>query len=365
MRRSAGLAAAICAAVSAMFPAAASGAVPRDFYGVTSQGFIGTEDARLMGEANVRTVRFHLDWRNFQAEPGRCQARAATGVCDWRGLDHGVGLMASAGVRSFPFLLNVPKFVDEDSNVPPIRSKSDRKAWVRFVSALVKRYGQGGEYWRRFFEIEFPGSKPLPITHWEVWNEPSDGSYWKPRPKPREYARLLKLTGRAIHRANQRADVVFAGLFGTPDETNGGIKAFNYYRKAFAHPGVTRAFDDVGVHPYGPTLKRVRTQMGWLLEEMRAAGIRNREVWVTEIAWSSSRTPTTLGVGPEGQAAKLNEAFALFRRQRRDWNIGGLHWYAWQDLAGPGLCEFCFEAGLVTFDRQPKPAYRAFARNAG
>ena len=364
MRKPVGLVAAICAAAALIAPAPAGAGVPADFYGVVSQGSLGPDDATLMQQAGVRTLRFHLDWRNYQGERGRCQADAELGVCDWRSLDYNVGLLASAGVRSFPFLLNVPNFVDPDSNVPPIRSKADRKSWVGFVTALVARYGQGGEYWRRFFEAQFPGAKPLPITHWEVWNEPSDGSYWQPKPNPREYAQLLELTGRAIHRANQRADVVFAGLFGTPDETNDGIKASNFYRKAFAYPGIGRAFDDVAVHPYGPTLTRVKTQMGWVLEEMREAGFSNRDIWVTEIAWSSSQPPAILGAGPEGQAANLNAAFALFRSRQRDWNIAGVHWYAWQDLPGPGLCEFCHEAGLVTYDRQPKPSYSAFAENA-
>jgi hypothetical protein len=360
-----GLVAALCAAAALIAPAASGAGVPRDFYGVVSQGSLGPDDARLMGEAGVRTWRFHLDWRSFQSEPGRCQAAADVGVCDWRVLDYLIGLMATAQVRGFPFVLNVPEFVDPDSNTPPIRSRADRRAWTGFVSALVERYGQGGEYWRRYFPAQFPGFEALPVTHWEVWNEPSDGSYWQPRPDPKEYARLLELTGRAIHRANRRANVVSAGLFGTPDPRNDGIKAFRYYPELFGHKGIRRHFDTIGVHPYGPTLKRLKVQMGWLLDAMKEFRLRNRDVWVTEIAWSSSEPPTILGVGREGQAANLNSAFALFRRQRPDWNIAGVHWYAWQDLPEYGLCEFCQEAGLVTHDRQPKPAYHAFAENAG
>ena len=365
MSRASLVVAALFAAAALITPATASAtAVPRDFYGVVTQGGLGPEDARLMAEAGVETMRFHLDWRNVQSEPGRCQADTDVGVCDWRGLDYGVGLMASVGIRAFPYLLNVPTFVDEDSNVPPIRSKADRRAWVRFVTALVARYGQGGEYWRRFFELQFPDATPLPITHWEIWNEPSDGSYWRPRPNAREYAALLELSGRAIHRVDQRADVVFAGLFGTPQEANDGIKASKYYRQAFSRPRIKRHFDSVGVHPYGPTMKRVKTQMGWVLEEMAVAGLEGRDIWVTELAWSSSDPPTILGVGPKGQAAMLRQSFKFFERQRRRWNIAGLHWYAWQDLAGPGLCEFCEKAGLVTFDRDRKRSYFAFRQVA-
>jgi hypothetical protein len=359
----AALAAVVCAA--ALLPATASAKVPKDFYGVVSQAELGPYDAFLMHEAGVDTLRFHLDWRNYQFEPGRCQAAAERGICDWRVLDYGIGLMAAAGVRSFPFLLNVPTFISDQSNTPPIRTKEHRRLWVGFVQALVRRYGRGGEYWKRYFPDQFPGYKPLPVTHWEVWNEPSDGSYWEPKPDPREYAELLEITGRAIHQEERSADVVFAGLFGTPTEENNGIKAFKYYRKAFARPGIGRHFDDVGVHPYGPTLKRLKVQMGWLFEEMETAGFENRDVWITEIAWSSSDPPTILGVGPEGQAARLNDAFDLIRDNQRKWNVEGLHWYAWTDLPpGYPLCEFCEKAGLVDYGRNPKPAYYAFRSNA-
>ena len=360
------LLAALAAAVVtlATAPAALAAEVPSDFYGVVTQGGLGPDDAPLMQEANVGTLRFHFDWRTVQGQPGDCQASAEVGICDWRTFDLGIGMLAASGVQSFPFLLNVPWFVDEDSNVPPIRSKQDREAWTGFLTAVVKRYGPGGEYWRLYYPAQFPGATPLPVTHWEVWNEPSDGSYWQPKPNPEEYARLLEISGRAIHRADQRTDVVFAGLFGTPTEDNDGIKAFNFYRRAFARPGIGRYFDDVGVHPYGPTMKRVQTQMGWVREEMAAAGFQDRDIWITEIAWSSSDPPTILGVGPEGQAQLLTESFKYFAKRRREWNIAGLHWYSWQDLPGPGLCEFCEKSGLVSFDRQPKPSYYAFQRAA-
>jgi hypothetical protein len=359
------LVAALC--LAAVAPASASAAkTPKDFYGVTTQNTLGVTDGFLLNGAHVGTLRFQLQWGTVQHEPGRCQATAETGICDWRDLDAGMGLLAAFQVRPFPYLLNVPAFIDPDPNTPPIRSKSDARLWTGFLDALVRRYGQGGIYWRKFFPQQFPDSKPLPITQWEVWNEPSDGSYWHPKPDPEEYAKLLEISGRAIHNANEKADVVFAGLFGTPTEDNNGIKAFNYYRRAFARKGLKRHFDAVGVHPYGPTLARVKTQMGWVLDEMKTAGLENRDIWVTEIAWSSSDPPTILGVGPEGQAAMLTQAFKLFRSMRSRWNIAGVHWYAWQDLP-PGfpLCEFCEKAGLVDYDRNPKPSYYAFQAAAG
>jgi hypothetical protein len=364
-RRRLAVVVAALAALACLLPAGASAKTPKDFYGVVAQGGMDFTDAYYMNQAKVGTLRFHFDWRRIQREPGHCQSNAAVGICDWSEIDYAAGLFAAFDVKLFPYLLNVPWFVDEDWNTPPIGSKADRKAWEDFVQAAVKRYGQGGAYWKNEFRDQFPDSKPLPVTDWEVWNEPSDGSYWRPKPNAVEYAQLLKLTGRAIHDANSKADVVFAGLFGTPTEDNNGIKAFNYYRKAFAVKGIGKAFDSVGVHPYGPTMARVKTQMGWVLEEMKNAGFANRDIWVTELAWSSSDPPTILGVGPEGQARLLTESFNLFERMRGKWNIAGLHWYSWQDLPpNVPLCEFCEKSGLVTFERELKPSYYAFQKAA-
>jgi hypothetical protein len=366
-RLTAGLLVGLCVAVLA--PATATAAkqdkVPDDFYGAVLQGTIGEYDTFLMQYAGLETMRFHFNWGIVQAEPGRCQATALTGICNWEALDTLIGLLAKYNVRSFPYILNVPPFIDPDPNVPPIRSKSDIRAYEGWLDAAVRRYGQGGIYWRKFFGDQYPGAKPRPITHWEVWNEPSDGSYWHPRPNAKEYAKLLKISGRAIHRANPKADVVFAGLFGTPTEDNNGIKAFKYYNQAFGVPGIGRYFDDIGVHPSGPTLKRLQTQMDWVREEAKEAGFDDRDIWVTEIAWSSSEPPVILGVGPEGQAALLKKGFGLFEDNAKAWNIAGVHWYAWQDLPAPGLCEFCYESGLLTYSRDPKPSYYAFSDVAG
>jgi hypothetical protein len=157
--------------------------------------------------------------------------------------------------------------------------------------------------------------------------------------------------------------VVSAGLSGTPDERNDGIRAPKYYPEMFGRKGIGRHVDSIAVHPYGRKLKNLRTQMKWLLEAMRVAGLRDRDVLVTELGWTSSEVPG-IGLGLEGQAAYLTRRFKLLKRRRDAWNIAGVHWYAWQDLEGPGLCGFCPEAGLVTFDRQPKPSYHAFARIA-
>jgi hypothetical protein len=43
---------------------------------------------------------------------------------------------------------------------------------------------------------------------------------------------------------------------------------------------------------------------------------------------------------------------------RRNWRIGGVWWFSWADLAKS--CQFCDSAGLLTADREAKPAWYRF-----
>ena len=43
---------------------------------------------------------------------------------------------------------------------------------------------------------------------------------------------------------------------------------------------------------------------------------------------------------------------------RRTWRIGGVWWFSWADLNDS--CQFCDSAGLLTIDREAKPAWYLF-----
>ena len=61
------------------------------------------------------------------------------------------------------------------------------------------------------------------------------------------------------------------------------------------------------------------------------------------------------------QAKRLTAAYHLFERKRRQWNVEGVNWYAWQDW-GAATCSWCSQAGLLTEQGAKKPAFRAFTR---
>jgi hypothetical protein len=364
MSRARALAAVLVAAIACLAVAAAPApAAPERFFGVVAQGSLHEGDYDLMQGAGVGTLRVQLGWPVVQSVEGECQAGAQVGICDWRVYDHIIGNAAARGVQVFPYLLNVPKFIANDHNTPPVRSKRAKQGWSDFVSAAVKRYGPNGVYWTAYYPIDHPGAAAaVPITDWQVWNEPSAGPFWSPKPKVREYAKLVKLTSNAITGTDPGANVVLAGLFGTPTV---GINQAEFLRSLYRVRGIERYFDSVAIHPYGPDLARVKVQVGWALDEMRRGGDRGAGLWISEIGWASDRVHNQLGVGRKGQAKMLRKSFGLFERKRRAWNLTGVNWYAWQDTDEPGYCDFCMRSGLVSVGREPKPSYDAFREETG
>jgi hypothetical protein len=356
------LAASLLAAGIAAGAAAPAQAVPDHFFGVVAQGLPPDSDFDLMQEAGAGTLRLQLGWPQVQSVEGRCQAAAQVGVCDWRAYDQIVGNAAARGIEAFPYALNTAHFIANDPDIPPVRSKEAREGWTGFLAAAAKRYGPGGAFWETVYPIDHPLADPVPIRHWQIWNEPSAQPFWHPKPKPREYAKLVKMSSKAITGVDPTAYIVLAGLFGTPTV---GIDQPRFLRKLYATPKIERYFDAVAIHPYGPDLDRVRFQVDWALDEMKRAHDRKADLWISEIGWASDHVHQQLGVGRKGQAKMLRKSFDLFRRNRRQWNLEAVDWYAWQDTDASGYCDFCRRSGLINVSGEPKPSYDAFKREAG
>lgn len=356
-RRVATVVAALAFVLAAAAPASAA---PRDFYGVVTQAGLAGSDYDLMREAGVGTLRFQLTWPVVQGTEGSCDPTGATGTCDWGPYDRVIGEAAARGVQAFPYLLNTPDWVAADREDPPVRTEQARRAWSDFVAAAVGRYGPGGVYWSTAFATDHPGASAVPIEDWQVWNEPSATPFWHPKPNAREYGELVELTSTAITGVDPDAYIVLGGVFGTPIQEIGGIPARKWIRKVYRTPGIERHFDAVAIHPYGPDLEKVKMQVGWARDEMRKAGDRGADLWISEIGWASDHVHNQLGVGRKGQAKMLRKMYRMFARKRDEWNVESVDWYAWQDIDSEDYCDFCRRSGLVDVQQRPKPSFDAF-----
>ncbi|HVY79024.1 MAG TPA: hypothetical protein VG898_11005 [Solirubrobacterales bacterium] len=347
MRRialAAALAAGLMLALASAPSAGARASVPRGFFGIVPQGPLAAADFQRM-HGVVGTLRIPIYWP--QVEPRR-------GDLDFASLDAIVSAAAAAGIRVLPFVYGTPAWLERNPARPPLGPR-ELAAWSGFLGALVDRYGPRGDLWGG-------SGKDLPIRTWQIWNEPNFLLFWRPRPSPAGYARLLRSSARAIRGADRGARLVAAGL--APVE--GGMLPWAFLRKLYAVPGVRRSFDQVAVHPYSSTLRGVVYQVRKARQTMAAAGDGRKSLLVSELGIASdSRLPTSFDWGLKGQADFLRRAYGLLLGGRSRWHIAGVDWYAWSDMSAPDPhCVFCEFAGLFDKSNRPKPAWRALRRVA-
>ena len=158
---------------------------------------------------------------------------------DWSSLDRLVAGAEKRGMKVSLQLSGTPDWVHPslESDVPnffdriwyPPRGAVQLDHWSNFVTDVVSRY-KGR------------------VVRYEMWNEPNTGDFWKPSPKPAEYAALLRASYLSAKRVHQGARVAFGGL---SRNDVGYVNA--YYSATKKYRGATRAgyfFDVMNVHPY-------------------------------------------------------------------------------------------------------------------
>jgi polysaccharide biosynthesis protein PslG len=328
------------AAVSFVLPGVASASTPRSFFGVVPQGQLSSRDFERM-RGVVGTLRIPVYWFQVEPDPGRY---------DFSGADELVGEAAKRGVRVLPFVYGSPSWLTADAAVAPQRTVEGRRAWARFLRRLVGRYGPGGAFWRG-------RSSPRPIRSWQIWNEPNFLLFWRPRPSPSGYVRLLRVAARAIRDADSGARIIAAGV--APVEA--GMLPWSFLAGMYRVPGAARSFDLAAVHPYSSTIAGIEYQVRRVRRAMARAGDGAKPLRVTELGVASAGLfPNPFDRGRRGQARYLRRAYRLLLERRR-WRIAGVDWFSWQDLSGhDGHCVFCQYAGLFDVAGAPKPAWGAY-----
>lgn len=336
MRRCLVLALALIALAAA--PASAR-SLPPGFFGVVSQAPLGARDFDRM-HGVVGTLRVPVYWADAEPRPGRYEFAA---------LDAIVGEAAREGVRVLPFVYGSPAWLRADPGLPPLNVRG-RAAWAGFLRALVARYGPRGDFWN--------GRSALPIRSWQIWNEPNFLVFWRPRPSPRGYARLLELSARAIHGRDPGARIVAAGVA----PVGAGMPTWQFLRRMYRVRGVRAAADAIALHPYSSTLAGMVGQIRAVRTVMAEAGDGRKPLLISELgvaSWGSF--PSSFVLGPDGQAQFVRGALGLLARERRRWHIAGVDWFAWQDApAADKRCSFCEGAGLFAAGGRAKPAWFAF-----
>jgi hypothetical protein len=336
-------------------PGAGAAKVPKNFFGLDQGTVLSEPDLQQMHSIKIQTMRLNLNWRT--TEPQR-------GQYNWP--DARVAALANHGIAP-AFVVNVaPKWVSHSDllGVPPLKGKAKR-SWQKFLKKAVKRYKPGGTFWR-----DNPSVPKKPAKSWQIWNEPNLPKYFAQGGKshikhvkhaPKAYAKFVKASDKAVHKADKHAKVILAGLSGNPKKKKDSPD--NFLKKFLNTKGITKHFDAAALHPYAPKISKFKQRISNVRKAMKKGGAKKKPLWLTEVGWgSASHDKFSLTVGKAGQAKLLKKSFKLTLDKRKKWKIDRVFWFDWRDPAKGAhvSCSFCPSAGLLKNNSKPKPAYKKF-----
>ena len=232
---------------------------------------------------------------------------------------------------------------------------SDPEQFAAFMGALARRYGPGGSFWTEHTELT-----AQPLRYWQIWNEPSFNTFWSDQPFADDYVALVRASRNAIKAVDPGAKIVLAGL---PN------KSWNSLEKIYKAGG-RDTFDIAAFHPFTAKVDGVRTILQRDRKVMSRYGDSRKQLWVTELSWTSAKGKTTVNYGNEqtekGQAKNLAAAYRMLAKYRGKLHIGRVYWYTW--LSRDTQRDYPFDwAGLFRIRNgklTAKPALKAFRQTA-
>jgi len=329
-------------------PSAAARDFPRGFFGMQGWQDPSASELDAMGRARVDVWRFNLDWSNVEPLPGH---RA------WRQYDELIEGLASNGITPLPVLYGSPSFAAPMRNDPPTSAAAAR-AFARFVTDAVRRYGRGGSFWKAHPEVP-----ATPIVTWQVWNEPNFAAYWNGKPNPRQYVAMVRSVHTAIRAVDRRARIMLAGL----PESRGGMPIVRFLRGIYALRGARALFDVVALNPYARDARGVTAAIKRVRAVMSAGGDARKPIWLTELGWATGGPPSPFRTSTSGQTARLVQSYRTVLALRPRYHVDAVVWFAWRDrpLAAGEHDWWAPHAGLFSLAGKPKPAWRAFTSLTG
>jgi hypothetical protein len=333
-------------------PANASAALPSDFFGLVSEDvFAGApayRDATLAQQQSIGVglIRQTFHWNQIETKPG---------VFRFGGYDAYMAATASHGIKVLPILFDPPRFRAKVSRHTSATYPPRHYATIgAFGAALARRYGPSGTFW-----AQNPTIPRVPITSYQVWNEPNLKAYWPSGPNPRQYARLLKAARKGIHRVDRSAEIVTAGLPDSHLSRPGNVYS---YLKGVLRAGRT-SFDTLAVNPYGKNEHQLMGKVRRFRSILNHYHRRSARIWITEFGWSDVGPRSSFRAGSAGQASRIRSTLPALAKARHSLGLRGLVYYAWRDAAPypPAYKDFWgLHTGLLKRSGKAKPALAAF-----
>jgi hypothetical protein len=263
---------------------------------------------------------------------------------NWGGYDKVYRAMRDRGVSPLLAIESSPCWArpktpcTPNGEYPP--DNDNLRQWAHFVQLTVKRYPN--------------------LAGIEVWNEPNLTGFWQPKPSPKRYTKLLKVTHKAVKSVNPSLPVIFGGLVPQFGVATRGMDSRIFQKRAYK-AGAGRWVDAFAVHPYvfpsdDPNLiVSVRLQMAVPKGIAAHYGYPGTPLWVTEFGLSTNGTGA---LSPNDQGTKIVALYQLLREMP---GVPVVILHRLLDLS-PSDPDWQAGMGVVTYRGLPKPAYCALAR---
>ncbi|MDH7480923.1 MAG: glycosyl hydrolase [Armatimonadota bacterium] len=253
-----------------------------------------------------------LDWGAINKAPG---------VFEWSNADSEIRDICDRLKADILVILGyTPEWASSGPNKEPSYPPRNLSDWSNFVGRIVSRYKNR-------------------IKYWEVWNEPDIG-FWQGTVE--QYADLVKSAYVAAKRADPDCKIVLGGTAGVNLP----------FIEQIYEQGVGQYFDILAVHPYqwGDIFddRWFNSQLRDLRQLMQKWGDGHKEIWLTELGWSTGDKSITEEVQARLLAQAMITAYTL-----TDVNVTKYFWFCVKDWGGPGY-------GLIRPDGSRKPAFNAY-----
>ena len=233
------------------------------------------------------------------------QPSASTSLSDpasWAQLDAVVGELAQDGLRWQPVLDLAPAWAAQTPYTPngctPVESRylppAGPTAFAAFAGALAARYGPGGTFWSTY------GGTALPVTRYEIWNEPNVDAYWNNAPSAAQYVAIYNAARTQIRAADPTAQVLVGGIVwgGQVNCQPAVTDDAGYIQAMFAAGGPSWPVDGIAVHPYGPAALNIVANLRREQQALQAVHRAGVPLEQTELGW-----PVRPAGAPAGSAA--------------------------------------------------------------
>jgi hypothetical protein len=343
----------ILAAALAAFAVPAAPAVANEFAGIVSNdAYSGDGGYRAsaffqMHNLGIGSIRQTFTWASIENRRGHYV---------WGNTDDFVGRAAGWGIRVLPILFDPPRFRSSKPKKHAVHGTYFPKKLSDlgvFGAEVAKRYGPNGTFW-----AENPDVPKLPITAYQIWNEPNLKAYSPPKPDAKKYVKMLKAATPRIRAVDPTAEIVTAGL---PDSRLSHPNLYKFITQMYK-AGAKGTFNDLGINPYATTAASMISKLKKIRGIMARYGDSASKIWITELGWSDVGPKAPFRVGAAGQASRITDTVATLKQNETALNLRGFFYFSWRDgtVYAGGHDFWGLHTGLLRKDGTQKPAFDAF-----